>query len=93
MTAVRLQEAKQNPAAVYDQPDDVLQDANLTRGEKIDVLRQWYQDANQLQTAADENMTGGEPDRLRSVSKALLALGVSPANENDPHSEEVKAQK
>jgi hypothetical protein len=30
-------------------------------------------------------MTGGEPDMLRAVSKALLALDVSPAEEADPN--------
>lgn len=93
MTAARLQEAKTNPAAVYDDPAEVLEDTDLTRVEKIDVLRQWYQDANQLQTAAEENMTGGEPDRLRSVSKALLSLGVSPVKEADFHANDAKVTK
>jgi hypothetical protein len=76
---------KVNPTASYSHPNDVLDDAALARDQKIAILREWHYDAVRLQESASENMTGGEPDRLRSVSNALLALGVSPAAELDPH--------
>ncbi len=76
---------KVNPGASYDHPNDVLSDQTLTRDQKIAILREWHYDAVRLQESAGENMTGGEPDRLRSVSNALLELGISPAAELDPH--------
>lgn len=76
---------KLNPAGAYGHPTDVLNDVTLTRDQKIEVLREWHYDAMRLQDSAAENMTGGEPDRLQSVSNALLKLGVSPTTEADPN--------
>jgi hypothetical protein len=78
---------KQNPSGSYNDPADVLTDKDLSRDEKIAILREWYYDAMRLQESEGENMSGGEPDRLRSVSKALLELGVSPVKEADPKGE------
>ena len=74
---------KVNPSACYDAPKDVVNDMSLTRDEKIAILREWHYDATRLQESATENMTGGEQDRLQSVSNALLELGISPAEESD----------
>lgn len=81
-----VEEKKVNPSSSYNHPDEVLSDTALTREEKIAVLREWHYDAVRLQESAAENMTGGESDRLHSVSNALLKLGVEPAAELDPHS-------
>ncbi len=80
-----VEEKKVNPSSSYKHPDEVLADQALTREEKIAVLREWHYDAIRLQESAAENMTGGESDRLQSVSNALLKLGVQPAAELDPH--------
>ena len=80
-----VEEKKVNPSACYNHPDEVLNDGALTRDEKIAVLREWHYDAVRLQESAAENMTGGESDKLHSVSNALLKLGVEPAAELDPH--------
>ena len=84
MTNTEIDKKILNPAASYSRPEDVVQDAKLSREEKIKILREWHYDAIRLQESDGENMTGGEPDRLRSISNALLKLGVSPAAENDP---------
>ena len=78
---------KLNPSSAYNHPEEVLNDANLSRDEKIAILREWHYDAMRLQESEAENMSGGEPDRLRAVSNALLKLGVSPAKEADPKAE------
>jgi hypothetical protein len=77
-------EKKLNPRATYQHPDQVLADNELTREQKIEILREWHYDALRLQESADENMTGGEPDLLRAVSNALLQLDVAPSVETDP---------
>jgi len=79
-----VEEKKVNPAASYGHPDQVLNDQALSREDKVAILREWYLDAVRLQESAAENMTGGEPDRLQSVSNALLKLGISPTTEADP---------
>ncbi len=76
-----VDEKKVDPSHRYTHPKDVLSDVVLTRDEKIAILREWHYDAVRLQDSASESMTGGEPDRLQSVSNALLELGVSPADE------------
>lgn len=87
MNEATVEEKKVNPSAAYSHPNDVLADASLTKDEKIAILREWHYDAVRLQESAGENMTGGEPDRLQSVSNALLKLGIGPAAEADPHTE------
>lgn len=74
---------KIDPSSTYSVPSDVLNDKTLSKDAKIQILREWYYDAVRLQEASAENMTGGEPDRLQSVSDALLKLGVSPVKEQD----------
>ena len=86
MTSTDVENKKLNPAASYDDPEQVVSDGTLSREEKIAILREWHYDAIRLQEAAGENMTGGEEDRLRAVSNALLKLSVSPARESDPKS-------
>lgn len=76
-----------NPSGSYSDPKEVLADKSLSRDEKIAILREWHYDAMRLQESEAENMSGGEPDRLRSVSNALLELGVSPVKEADPKGE------
>jgi hypothetical protein len=82
---------KTDPRSIYQHPDEVLSDDTLTREQKIEVLREWHYDAIRLQESAGENMTGGEPDMLRAVSKALLTLDVSPAEEADPNAPKSRA--
>jgi hypothetical protein len=82
---------KQDPRSAYQHPEEVLKDDKLTREQKIEILREWHYDAIRLQDSAGENMTGGEPDMLRAVSRALLTLDVSPVEEADPNAPKSKA--
>ncbi len=67
-----------NPALVFLGPEDVLQRDELTREQKIEVLRRWKFDALQLQVAAEENMGSEQPsDILDRVLQALHALNLS----------------
>jgi hypothetical protein len=86
MTHTDVENKRLNPAASYGDPEQVVDDPGLSRDEKIAILREWHYDAMRLQESAGENMTGGEEDRLRAVSNALLKLGISPAREGDPRS-------
>jgi hypothetical protein len=78
MTALatpELKTAMDNPSKVFKRPADVLQNADLTRAQKIGILRQWEVDARLLSVAEEENMTQGEPSPMAEVVSALIALG------------------
>ena len=76
-----------NPALVFLGPEDVLQRDELTREQKIEVLRRWKFDALQLQVAEEENMGGEQPsDILDRVLQALHALSAGPNLEDSPTS-------
>lgn len=56
-------------------PKTVLQDAQLTREEKIAKLERWRQDAEEIETANDEGMGGVvRPSNLAAVLAALREL-------------------
>jgi len=74
-----------NPSSVFASPQDVLKQQNLSRSQKVEVLRRWAQEAEALQVAEDENMTPPPEhgsSRLDEVIQALHELG----EELDPNS-------
>ena len=76
---IDLRKAMLNPALVFLGPEDVLQRSELTRVEKIEILRRWKFDALQLQVAEEENMGSEQPsDILDRVLQALHALNAGP---------------
>ncbi len=82
---IDLSKAMLNPTAVFRGPEDVLQRAELTRAQKIEILRRWKFDALELQVAEEENMGSEQPsDILDRVLQALHALNASPDPEHSP---------
>lgn len=73
-----------NPADVYSEPNQVLQDASLTREQKMGVLKQWEYDARELEVAEEENMAGSTPSILREVLETILKLESGGASEQRP---------
>jgi hypothetical protein len=49
-------------------------ESKLPREEKIKILQSWELDARRLLESAEENMTGGEKDRLPEIQSALRQL-------------------
>lgn len=73
-----------DPSSVYDSPMDILEDNELTREQKIKILRQWEYDAKELEVADQENMLAANelssPGILqKQVLIALHALGEKAA--------------
>jgi hypothetical protein len=64
-----------DPTAVFDQPEEVMRHADLTREQKILILHRWAYDARELEIASDEGMRGEAPDRLDRILNALRELG------------------
>ena len=63
-----------DPASIFGTPREVLARDELTREQKIEILRRWEYDARELEVAEDENMPGGGPDILDEILAALHAM-------------------
>jgi hypothetical protein len=68
------QKAIMGPSSSFEHPKDVVAADDLTVQEKADVLKQWENDAESLQRATDEGMSGGNPPRLDEVKSAQTML-------------------
>jgi|GEM_PF-1314924 hypothetical protein len=74
-TEVEKEKAIDDPTRAFNSPREVVE-SELSRDEKIKILQSWELDARRLLESAEENMTGGEKDRLPEVLKALRELGA-----------------
>jgi hypothetical protein len=79
-----IEQALLDPASAYRAPAEVLDDRDLSREEKIKVLRRWEYDARELEVAEEENMGGGPPDLLDEVLTALRQLDAQTDMEHRP---------
>ncbi|HKG73297.1 MAG TPA: hypothetical protein VKA79_03575 [Aestuariivirgaceae bacterium] len=73
MAMAEGKKATDDPSRAFSSPRDVVASA-LPREEKIRILRSWELDARRLLESAEENMTGGEKDRLPEIQRALREL-------------------
>ena len=67
-------------------PDALLAREDLTRDQKLALLRQWEYDLHLLQVATEENMTGDGPpgtnaEKIREVRSAAEKLGADIVDE------------
>ena len=69
--------ARASPTTVFESPEDVVASDDLTRKELVEVLDQWEADAEALQTATDEGMSGGKRPRLDEVKVAQTDLDAN----------------
>ncbi len=77
--------AMQDPTAVFEDPKDVVANVELTRDQKIEILRRWEYDARQLEVAEEEaGMAVRRPDMFDRVVQALHALDVERDIEHTP---------
>ena len=70
-----FEKAKLNPAAVFKSPQDVVSSQELSREQKIEILRQWEQDATLMEVAEEEGMPGPQP-KLLSRSATLCTPSI-----------------
>jgi hypothetical protein len=61
----------------FTEPKDVVAHPQLSRDEKLAILREWEQDALRLSTSESEGMGGGE-ERLGRVEESIGVLERSP---------------
>jgi hypothetical protein len=65
-----------NPARTFGRPMHVVQATDITRVEKIAILKAWEADERALQRAESEGMGGGEHAHLQMVQEALACLAA-----------------
>lgn len=80
---VDMERARRSPSTEFDSPEDVVQHAELSRQDKIEILRRWRYDALLLETAQSENLQSDKDSQLRAVMTALQELGVE-HDDTDP---------
>ena len=73
---VDVEKALLDPGLVFQTPEEVLADNELSREQKIKILRRWEYDVRELQVAEEEGMEGPQPVTLDVVLRALRALGA-----------------
>jgi hypothetical protein len=74
MAAIDLEEALNDPASVFGQPEGVLARTTLSKKQKIEILHRWQYNAEEEAVALEEGMLGEETDVLRR--QVLVALGT-----------------
>ena len=75
---MKFDDMLRDPADAFDSPNQVLSTEQLSREQKIQILRRWDDDARQLLTAQSEGMrsTDSGSTVLKQVQEALEALGA-----------------
>jgi hypothetical protein len=68
---VDLEAALKGPQDFFAEPQDVADCPQLSREEKLAILRRWEQDALRLSESESEGMGGGEENMLGRVKRAF----------------------
>jgi hypothetical protein len=74
---VDVEKALLDPGSVFKTPEELLENTELSREQKIEILRRWEYDVRQLQVAEEESMEGPQPVTLDAVLRALRAIGAA----------------
>jgi len=76
---IDIEKAILDPAAIFKNPQQVIDNHDLSRDQKIEVLRRWEYDVREIQVLDDESTTAKETHAvtLDSVLNALRSLGAS----------------
>jgi hypothetical protein len=66
-----------DPSTIFKMPQEVVDRKDLSREQKVEILRRWEYDMRELQVADEEGMpaTEAQPVTLDAVLNALRALG------------------
>ena len=82
---INLKQALIDPSSVFAAPTDVLLNLDLTRVEKIEILKRWASGIRSIEVAEEENMQGkNNLDILESILSALHTLDATIDLEHTP---------
>ncbi len=81
-----IERALLNPTGVFNTPEEVLEVKNLSKAQKIKILRSWEYDARELLVAEEENMAMVDPqiNMLDRIINALRELDAKLNPESSP---------
>ena len=71
---VTLKQAILDPKSSFETPQEVMKTSHFSLDEKIVILKLWAYDAERLEVAQEENMSGTDEDMLKNVIDCLLIL-------------------
>ena len=76
---VDVKKALLNPSAVFHRPQEVVQNKELSREQKIEILRRCEYDSRELQVADEESMTAPQAEAvtLDTILNALRKLDAA----------------
>ena len=76
---IDVHKALTNPSAIFERPQEVVESNDLSRAQKIEILRRWEYDARELQVADEEGMALADPQPvvLDAILNALRSLGAT----------------
>ena len=76
---IDVNQALLDPSTAFRNPTEVVENSDLNREQKIEILRRWEYDLRELQVADEESMTAPRAERvtLDSVLQALRDVGAS----------------
>jgi len=83
-TNIELKKALLDPASTFADPEEVRDHPELTKAQKIEVLRRWEYEESEVAVAEEEGMVGGKPPILQRVLVALEELGANLDIEHSP---------
>lgn len=66
--------AKSDPSLVFNHPNEIARNTELSIVQKLELLRIWEMDAQQKMRAAGEGMPAGNPQLLQEVQNAIQSL-------------------
>src|SRR5476649_3093580 len=72
MSKIDKDKAQSNPAAVFNKPDDIVKNRELTANQKKKALQEWELDARLTAVAAEEGMTKDDDKMLDEPKKNPL---------------------
>jgi|TARA_B100000965_G_scaffold384630_1_gene385076 hypothetical protein len=72
-----MEQALLDPASVFETPEALLLNPDLSREQKIEILRRWEYDASEVSVAVEEGMPDGDDDLLQRILNALGELSAS----------------
>ena len=82
---IDVTKAMLDPTMVFKEPKDVVASDELTRNQKIEILRRWKYDAQQLEVAEEEaGMAVRRPEMFDRVVQALHMLDLERDTEHTP---------
>ncbi len=82
---IDLKKALLDPARVFKEPQNVVASDELTRDQKIEILRRWEYDARQLEVAEEEaGMEVRRPEMFDLILQALHGLDFERDTQHTP---------